>query len=317
MKGFVRMFEGGRVTALAAVSAVLFVAVWFVAWATPDWNPRYVSYKGRHITIEVKCRVHTGIDSLYYKSMLKNLDDFADSLKRDGKLSRGRVSFFLIEEDWNPDIPAAVDIYADKTGYHCALNRYYQPDYGITQFYLTKIIAYFASDGWKPLRCEKCADDQKESRAALRTFNGRIYKMPVSHSYESKKVLDVNGDIAVYFKDASLICRSADKVYGKIGYALPFAVGSKAFITVGDTIFVVDGGAVINRYLLNFEELKNNGGGFRTTVLQKSVNFKSDCFSTDGDGGGDGSFLSYSTAENKFYEHKGEWSFEGWSREGE
>ncbi len=281
------------------------------AWATPDWNPQKVLYKGRNVTIELQCHIHTGIDSLHYKSMLANLDAFADSLKRSGagKLSLGKIHFFLELDAWNPEITSAAKLYSAEDGYHCVLNRYYQPAKNITQYNLTMIIAYFASDSWKPFCCGKCYDNQEESRAALRVFNNRVYKTPVSHIYESKKVLDVNGDIAVYFQDAALICKSANKVYGKIDYALPFAAGAKTFITVGDTILVVEGGAEVSRYVLKFETLKR-GREFRAKVSPKSVDFKSDSFSTGGNDGWGASFLRYSIEENKFYTLKGEWGFD-------
>ncbi|GBU22268.1 hypothetical protein R80B4_02174 [Fibrobacteres bacterium R8-0-B4] len=302
MMSFTRKLRTLLVTA-AALSAA------GAAWATPDWNPQTILYKGRNITIELQCRTHTSVDSLHYKSMLANLDAFADSLKRSGagKLSLGKIHFFLELDAWNSEITSAARLYSAEDGYHCVLNRYYQPARSITQYTLTMIIAYFASDKWKPFCCDNCYDKQEESRAALRAFNNRVYKTPVSHIYESKKVLDVNGGIAVYFQDAALVCKSADKVYGKIDYALPFAAGAKTFITVGDTVLVVEGGAEVSRYVLKFETLKS-AKTFRTKISPKSVDFRSDLFSANGSyTGADAAFLRYSIEENKFSTLKGEW----------
>jgi len=261
---------------LAAVGAV---------WATPEIGDCEYTLRGKHIEITIECRYSSSIEELYYKSLLENLDGFVDGLKQIGKLSRGKIELSILTAiwAWGP----GVEMYRHKNGYYCYLNGLHQD---VTQDYLTKIIAYFASDNWESF----CYDNTKIDNpgVALRIFNRRIDTVTVSHKYDSRKVLDVNGDIGVYFENGSLICKDANKTYGKINWLFPFATGSKTFIIVGNTILVVENETVINKIEVPYEDFNGNNYQCRAEVYRKWVNFYS--YS-------DGYFLSYSIAKNKFY----------------
>jgi len=283
---------------LAAWAAALVVAlaVGSAAWATPDWDPRDVSLRGRHIEFSITYRDFSDIDRLYHQSLLENLDGFIDSLKQAGKLSRGKIHFKILKETWNQSIPAGVEMSRSKNGYYCLLNTYYtskaEP---VTQDYLTRIIAYFAADNWESF-CSGIYDDEKASAAALQAFNRRIAPLKVSPRYPARKVLELDGGLAVYFQDDALIGRSAGQEYGKIKWLLPFTAGSKSFITVGETIYVTENGTVINKIKLTEEDFGGwDGAAPRAEVFPKWVNFENS----------EGYFLSYSIEENKFYKVRG------------
>ena len=263
------------------------------AWATPDWDPRTVSLRGRHIEFSITYRDFSGVDRLYHQALLENLDSFVDSLKQAGKLNRGKIHFQILKETWNQSIPAGVEMYRYKGGYYCLLNTYYTSKLTpVTQDYLTRLIAYFAADGWESF-CSGIYDDEEASLAALKTFNRRIEPIKVSHQYPARKVLEVNGDTAVYFQDDALVGRGADREYGKVKWLLPFSAGAKTFITAGETIYVVENGAVINRIELTEEDFGGwDGSEPRAEVFPKWVNFENSS----------GCFLSYSIEENKFYQ---------------
>ena len=269
--------------------------------ATPDWDPRDISLSGKYIKISITYKDYSGVDSLYYKSLLENLDNFINSLKQKGKLSRGKIHFNILKETWHQYAYAAVSMSMDEKGYHCALNSFYQ---NITQDYLTKLIAYFASYNWEPFCPEDTEnyinmyyEDVKQiQNSAINVLNRKIdpIKDPIKilHKYVPRKVLDAGNGIAVYFQNDSLICKGKNKVYGKIKYLLPFSVGSKSFITIGETIYVVEKGNVINQIQLTVEDF----GGWDNSdpskeVFPEYVNFINSS----------GHFLSYSIAENKFY----------------
>ena len=226
---------------------------------------------------------------MYYESLLKNLDGLADSLKQTGRLSRGKVYFDIILEGWT----VGVRMYRYKNGYSCLLNEG-DTDINITQDYMTKIITYFASDNWESFYYDdnKIFPDEETrifGRKMARLFNRRIDTITVSHKYAAKKVLDAGNGVEVYFQNDSLICKDADKVYGKISYMLPFSAGLKTFINIGRTVYVVENGTVINQVRIAETDFLFNDGS--VCIFPKWINF-GDCH---------GVFLSYSREKNKFY----------------
>jgi len=169
----------------------LLAVIAFSVRATPDWNEQETSLRGKHIDFSITSSGLSGGDSLYYKSLLENLDGLADSLKQAGKLSRGKVRFKLLKETWNQYDKNAVDMYRDKNGYYCLLNAFYQD---ITQDYMAKIIAYFASDGWESFSYDGCGcGDEKIHRRAIKNFNRRIDPVTAPPAPASRKP-DVGAD---------------------------------------------------------------------------------------------------------------------------
>ena len=246
--------------------------------ATPELDD--YSLQGKHISITITYRYDSSIERLYYKSLLENLDIFTDSLKQTGKLNRGKIHFGIMTGIWM-DNADGVDMYRWKNGYYCWLNALHQP---ITQEYMTKIITYFASDNWESF----CYDNTKINPVqALRIFNRIIDTISVSHRYDSRKVLELN-NLAVYFQNGSLICKVGNKSYGEISRLLPFSAGSKYFITIGETIYVVENNSVINQI-----KLTKGDFGYQCweEVFPQWVNFRNNA----------GYFLSYSIEKNKFY----------------
>jgi hypothetical protein len=244
--------------------------------ATPEID--VYSLQGKHIEFTIWYRYDSSIERLYYKSLLENLDSFIDKLKQTGKLNRGKIHFKIMTAIWM-DNAGSVEMYRYKNGYYCCLNSRVQP---VTQDYMTKIITYFASDNWESF----CPDNSKvEPQKGFQIFNRRIDTITISHEYGIRKVLEIN-DLSVYYQNDSLICKGANKVYGKIEHLLPFYAGSRYFITFGEAIYVVENDSIINQIQLT------EGFPFecRNEVFPKWVNFR----------GSLGYFLSYSIEKNKF-----------------
>jgi len=267
--------------------AALIAAAVTAATATPELSD--TSFTGKHIEFSITYRYGNEVRDLYYESLLKNLDGLADSLKQTGRLSRGKVYFDIILEGWT----VGVRMYRYKNGYSCLLNEG-DTDINITQDYMTKIITYFASDNWESFYYDdnKIFPDEETrifGRKMARLFNRRIDTITVSHKYAAKKVLDAGNGVEVYFQNDSLICKDADKVYGKISYMLPFSAGLKTFINIGRTVYVVENGTVINQVRIAETDFLFNDGS--VCIFPKWINF-GDCH---------GGFLSYSREKNKFY----------------
>ena len=257
--------------------------------ATPELD--FYTCKGTHITISVVYRYKNEITELYYKSLTKNLDNYIDSLKQKGKLERGKVHFKIMAGVWM-NHSTGVEMYRHKNGYYCWLNGLEQP---ITQDYLTKIVAYFASDNWESF----CYDyDKITPDKALHIFNRIIEGIPVTYQYSSQKILELN-DLTLYFQSDSLICKSSDKEYGQIKFLLPFSAGSKDFVTTKDTIYVVENNTVINKRALAKENFPTADIYAQSWVeiYPKWINFRNS----------EGCFLSYSIEKNKFYKLNNIW----------
>ena len=246
--------------------------------ATPELDT--YSFRGIHIELDVIYRYENPVERLYYKSMIENLDNFIDSLKHIGKLNRGKIYLSIQTAIWM-DGDTGIEMYRWEKGYYCWLNARIQ---SITQDYMTKIIAYFASDNWESF----CYDNTKiKPDKALQIFNKRIDTIDVSHQYADREVLKIN-DLSVCFQNGYLICKNANKEYGKIDYFLPFSSGLRNFIAIGETIYVVENGSIINQIQLTQGEFSFESWG---DVFPKWVNFRNNS----------GCFLSYSMEKNKFY----------------
>jgi hypothetical protein len=220
------------------------------------------------------------VEHLFFKSLTENLDSFADSLKQLGKLPRGKIYFRIQTAIWMGH-DDGIEMYRWRNGYFCWINALHQ---SITQDYMARIITYFASDNWESFVYDntRIAPD-----AALRIFNQRIDTISVSHHFPDRKVVEIN-DLSVYFKNSSLIAKDAHREYGEIRHLLPFSAGSRNFITIGETIYVVENGEIINQI-----QLRGVNFGFepRTEIFPKWVNFSHR----------HGYFLSYSIEQNRFF----------------
>jgi len=251
-------------------------------------GPHTFSWRGKNVDISIiQNPMPSPINELYYKSLLGNLDDFADNLKQSGKLNKGKVQFDIYLCTW--DVKTGVKMYRYNNIQYCLLNGVEQT---ITQEYLTKLIVYFASDKWESFTYDETKiEDPAE---AIKMFNRKLEPIKVSSVYPSKKMLDVGNGVAVYFEKEKLICKGANKVYGIINHWIPFSAGTKTFITVGDTINVVEKGAVVNRYELTEEDFGDGDELMPSPsndVHSEWVNFNyyGSCI------------LSYSIKKNKFY----------------
>ncbi|HPB57502.1 MAG TPA: hypothetical protein PLL49_03230, partial [Bacteroidales bacterium] len=66
--------------------------------ATPELD--YFTCNGVNLTIDVIYRYENDIQKLYYESLTKNLDDYIENLKSEGKLSRGKIHFEIMTGVW-------------------------------------------------------------------------------------------------------------------------------------------------------------------------------------------------------------------------
>jgi uncharacterized protein (TIGR02145 family) len=271
-----------------AMLATAVLAVGAVNSANATTGPHTFSWRGKNVDISIiQNNAPSPISDLYYKSLLGNLDDFADELRQNGKLGKGKVRFDIYNCTW--DVKTGVKMYKYNDVCYCLLNGVEQT---ITQSYLTKIIAYFASDKWESFTYDETKiEDPVE---AIKMFNRKLEPIKVSRVYASKKVLDIGNGIAVYFEKENLICKGANKAYGTIKHWFPFSAGSKTFITVEDTINVIEKGAIVNRYELTEDDFGD--GDELMPPPSKDVHSEWVNFNYYGD-----CILSYSIKKNKFY----------------
>ncbi len=247
-----------------AMLAVAVLAVGAVKSVNATTGPYDFSWRGKNVDISIiQNETPSPISDLYYKSLLENLDDFADKLRQDGKLGKGKVRFDIYNCTW--DVKTGVKMYKYNDVYYCLLNGVEQ---SITQDYLTKIIAYFASDKWESFTYDETKIE--DPTVAIKMFNRKLEPIKVSQKYAGRKVLDAGNGIAVYFEKESLVCKGANKAYGVINHWIPFSAGSKTFITVGDTIFVIEKGAVANRYNLTEDDF-GDGDALMPPPSKKSL----------------------------------------------
>ena len=216
--------------------------------------------------------------------MTKNLDDYIDSLKSIGELNRGKIHFEILTGTWM-DKSVGVKMYRYKNGYYCWLNGLIQ---SINLVYLTKIVEYFASDS-RELFCYN--ETIISPKVALNIFNKRIDSINIKPIYHSRKLFELNCAV-LYFQNDSLICKGSNRIYGQINYLLPFSVSLKDFITVGETIYVIENNEIINKIELTEQDFTD---GFYeqcwVETFPKWINFNNV----------NGFFLSYSIQKNKFY----------------
>jgi uncharacterized protein (TIGR02145 family) len=270
----------------SALSAVLIAAA--VKSVNATTGPHTFSWRGKNVDISIiQNNTPSPISDLYYKSLLGNLDDFADELRQNGKLGKGKVRFDIYNCTW--DVKTGVKMYKYNDVYYCLLNGVEQI---ITQDYLTKIIAYFASDKWESFTYDETKIE--DPAVAIKMFNRKLDPIMGLRVYASQKVLDAGNGIAVYFEKEKLICKGANKVYGVINHWIPFSAGSKTFITVGDTISAVEKGAVVNRYKLTEDDFGD--GDELMPPPSQEVHSEWVNFSYYGS-----CILSYSIKKNKFY----------------
>jgi len=221
---------------LPITATMLILATVWSVWATPEWEDCTHLFSGKHIQISRTSLDYSEVRDEYYRFLVKNLDDFADSLKRVGKLPRGKVYIGTLDSWWyNSGTGYSVDMHRSKDGYHCWLRD-------ISQDYLTKVIAYFASDNWKSFSYDPSKVDHNR---AVEIFNRRIDTITVTYKYPPKEVMGVGNGIVVYFQDDDFICKIGDKVYRNIMGEFPFSIGSTTFIGTRDTVYVVEDGAEI------------------------------------------------------------------------
>lgn len=253
--------------------------------ATPELD--VYSFEGKHISVSVIYRYNNDIEKLYYKSLTENLNEYIAVLKQDGKLDRGKINFQIMTAAWM-DHSIGVEMYRYKNGYYCFLNGLHQT---INQDYLIKIINYFASDTWESF----CYDETKITpQKALYIFNRRLEELPelTQLDIEERKIFDLS-NISLYFQNDSLICKNENLRLGKIEHILPFSAKSKDFITIGETIYVIENNKIINTIKLSASEF-DAGRIYESPWIEtfpKWVNFRNR----------EGYFLSYSIDNNLFY----------------
>jgi len=280
--------RGFRLGAGAGVLLALSVLIAAVKSVNATTGPHNFSWRGKNVDIAIiQNETPSPVSDLYYTSLLENLDGFVDELRQSGKLGKGKVRFDIYNCTW--DVKTGVKMYKYNDVYYCLLNGVEQT---VTQAYLTKLIAYFASDKWESFTYDESKiEDPAE---AIEMFNRKLEPIKGSRVYAPRKVLDAGNGVSVYFEKGSLICKGANKTYGAINRWIPFSAGSKSFVTVGDTIFVIEKGAVVNRY--EFTENDFVDGYELLPPPSKEVssdlvkfNFYGSCI------------LSYSIKTNKFY----------------
>jgi len=250
--------------------------------ATPELDS--FTFEGDNIRIDVIYRYENTITRLYYKSLTNYLDEYIDSLKSSGRLSRGKIHLEIMTGKWM-DKSLGVEMYRYRDGYYCWLNGLIQP---IDHEYLERIIRYFAMDSWESF----CYNDSLISpQLALRIFNKRLDTITVKTEKKGQKLFELN-NVSLFYQSDSLVCKSTSIDFGQIDYMIPFSNGSRDFIICGETIYVIEKNEVINKITLNHIDFT---GGFYeqpwAEVYPKWVNFRNM----------DGYFLSYSMAENRFF----------------
>lgn len=253
--------------------------------ATPELDE--YSFKGENIEVSIIYRYENDIERLYYKTLTESIDKYTYKFKQEGKLDRGKIYFQIMTAAWM-DKSAGVEMYRYRNGYFCSLNGLVQP---VTQEYLIKIINYFASDGWESF----CYDETTVSPSkALDIFNRRLSKTPEfpESIMKERKLLELN-NISLYFQNDSLICKKGDSILGQIKHLLPFSAKTKDFVIIGEMIYVVENGAIINSIKLATSDFD----GERiyespwVEIFPKWINFKNR----------EGYFLSYSIDNNSFH----------------
>jgi len=223
----------------------LFLLATGLLQATPELDQ--FTCKGKYITIDVEYRYEDDIQKLYYQSLTKNLDDFIENLKSEGKLKHGKIYFEIETAIWM-DLAKGINMYRYENGYYCFINGLVQP---ITQDYLSKIILYFANDSWESF----CYTDSLMSPSgALKKFNKRIENIQLPNKPESRKILELNY-VSVYYQNDSLICKNGNENYGQIKYFVPFSVDNKDFVISGETILVIENNKIINKIELTTSEI--------------------------------------------------------------
>ncbi len=240
MKSLSKKLRPPLITAAALFAAL---AVAGSAWATTNWDEelqawtaeQFMWFKGKHIVIRIDSwGGYTAMDILYYDALVKNLDAFAASLKKKGKLNAERIQITSVMKSGRYDEEPEFTL--ERSGgswYFDFKERKY-----ITQNYMAKAIAYLATDIDTTVKWNSYSDT-----AALQKFNAVIDTIKVPYKFAPQKVKDVGNGFAVYFQGGRLACKDADNVYDGID-EVPFSVGSKTFIQAKKTVYIVENGKV-------------------------------------------------------------------------
>ena len=251
--------------------------------ATPELSSEY--YTSENINIEVIVRYNDEIRSLYYSSIIKNLNDYISIQKAKGKFKRGKIHLEIMEAIWMDDFAIGVNMTRYRTGYYCFLNALVQP---ITQEYLLKVIEYYNNPNWKSF----CYDEEKASpEVALRIFNKRIDTISVNANFPDITVLKLNW-VSIVLHNDELVAQIGTTDLGSIEAFLPLKNGQVDCFKSNSEICIVKDGKVLSQFNMT------NRNEFAITEYSWAqafpgwINFK-----TRGD-----YFLSYSCAKDKFYD---------------
>jgi len=250
-------------------------------------TPELKSYvlQSEHVSIEVVYRYENDILKLYYQSVLDNLNAYTYELKRKGKLTRGKIRFEIMTGAWMEGA-TGIRMFRYGSGYYCFLNGLLQ---ACDQAYLTKLITYFADDErWESFYYR---DSLVSPSTALAIFNKKIESYKAPTHFKSQKLLQLN-NIALHFREDALVVDSPKQSYGEITAFIPFSIGTKDFMAIGEVIYVLENNTIINKF--EFSQVEVTKMSYENFFLKKHpqwVNFHN--YYTY--------FLSYSVAKNKFY----------------
>ena len=260
---------------------ILIILLNHSAFCTPELTDESFHYS--HIKIVRTLRYPNPLRSLYYQTMGKHLNQYAQQLIDEDKLESKRITLDIQEAIWM-DHDTGIDMYQHKKGYYCHVNGLVQP---ITYTYLKKIIDYFASQDWESF----CYDYKKISpKTAIRIFNERL-NMEKQEPLPSQKILELNYS-KVLFEDDKLIGYIGEERLGEIGAFIPAKMGERDIICADDTIYLIESGKIIQRFDLDSLDRKWQKALFtREEIYPAWFNlfFDQDCV------------ISYSYRENRFY----------------
>lgn len=250
--------------------------------ATPELSSEF--YTSENIDIKVIIRYNDEIRSLYYSSMIKNLNDYISKQKAKGKFKRGKFHLEIMEAIWM-DHATGVKMNRYRTGYYCFINALVQP---ITQEYLLKVIEYYNYANWESF----CYDEEKVSpELALKIFNTKIDTIAVNANFPDRTVLKLNWVNIVLHND-DLVAQSGSTDLGIIEDFLPLKNAKADCYKSHSEICIIQDGKVLSRFDMKNRHEFSITEYSRAEAFAGWINFK-----TRGD-----YFLSYSCSKNMFYD---------------
>ncbi|MFM7022884.1 MAG: hypothetical protein ACKOXB_07885 [Flavobacteriales bacterium] len=263
------------------LTLLFFSFIFSLSYATPELSSN--SFTSENVNIEVTYRYKNDITDLYFSSLVKNLNDYAETLIKSGKIQRKKIYLDIMIAEWMGH-DTGIRMFRYKSGYYCHINGLVQK---ITQDYLAKIILYFSAPDWQSFYYD---EGKLKPKTALKIFNQRLENLSTSFNPSKLKAWE-NGGITVYFENDSLFCYNQKTKLGPIKWITPFALKNRQFIVIGETLFIYEKGSQINKMLLSKNVLTDYMEGCWTEIFPKWVNFHQPgkCF------------LSYSYPKNKFY----------------